>query len=148
MEQHYINVAVLPRSLEILLLVLHGMRCGSGALLFFFGIGSLVYYNAFIAVYIVVLGLAGALSGTAGLLATKFKSLVTHGGCLATSALTLYLGIINYKLTVVAGSDLDAKRIQIAMLMCNVILVVLDMMISAMSVGFQALVLYISTKKI
>ncbi|MPC62233.1 hypothetical protein E2C01_056316 [Portunus trituberculatus] len=147
MEQHYINVAVLPRSLEILLFVLHGVRCGSGALLFFFGIGSLVYYNAFIALYMLGLGLAAALSGTSGLLATKFKSLVTHGGCLATSALTLYLGIINYSITISEGSFLVAKEKQVVLLMCNVILIVLDMMISAMSVGFQALVLYISTKK-
>ena len=148
MEQHYHNVAVLPRSLELLLFILHGVRIGSGVLLFFLGIGSIIYYDLFMAVYVMVLGIAASLSGFTGLLATKFKSLVAHGGCVATSAVTLYLGLLNYQLSFGLSHSQPAQNKINALFMCDVILTVIDIMISAICVGFQGVVLYISTKKV
>lgn len=147
MEQGYHNAAILPISLEKFLLILHLVRAGSGILLFFFGIGTVIYYDSFTSFYFLPLGLTAILSGASGVVATKLKSLAAHGGCVGISAITLYLGIATYMNSIVFSSVMPSKGKAIALLMCDVILVAIDLLLSAASVGFEAVVLYISTRR-
>lgn len=147
MEQHYHNAAILPISLERILFILHLGRAGSGVLLFFLGLGSVIYYDGFISFYVLVLGLTAILSGVVGFLATKFKSLAAHGGCVGTSAITLYLGMITYTTSIGIATQLPSTGTKIALMMCDVLLLAFDLVLSALSVGFEAVVLYISTRR-
>lgn len=147
MEQHYHNAAILPVSLEKLLFILHLVRGGVGIMLFFFGIGSIIYYEFFASFYVLVQGLTAVLSGVVGFLATKFKSLAGHGGCVGTSAITLYVGIFTYTSSFYVSAAMPSQGTEVALLMCLVIIMAVDMVLSALSVGFEAVVLYISTKR-
>lgn len=147
MEQHYHNAAILPISLEKLLFILHLVRSGVGFLLFCFGIGVVVYYEAFVSFYVLVQGILAMLSGTTGILATKFKTLAGHGGCVATSAITLYMGTVNYSVSFSATSAMPSQGTVVALLMCVLIIIAIDILLSALVLGFEAVVLYISTKR-
>lgn len=147
MEQHYHNAAIIPISLEKLLFILHLVRAGLGILLLLLGIGTVVYYDSFLSCYVLVLGLSVILSGVTGFLATKFKSLAGHGGCVGTSAVTLYLGIITYSTSIGVATTMPSHGSVIALLLCDVLLIAIDLVLSALSVGMEAVVLYISTTR-
>lgn len=147
MEQHYHNAAILPISLEKLLYILHLVRCGVGFLLFCFGIGAVIYYEAFVSFYVLVQGIIAILSGITGVLATKFKILAGHGGCVGTSAVTLYLGIFSYTTSFSVTAAMPSQGTIVALLMCVLIIIAIDVLLSALVLGFEAIVLYISTKR-
>lgn len=153
-ELNNFNVAILPRRLQLFLWVLHLGRAWSGIMLCCFGMASVFYYESFDYFHVLVLGITAIFSGVTGFFATKFHSLAAHGGCVGTSAITLYLGMVGYTKAIgttslghpfllsAANTILTSKS---GLLMCDVILIATDLVISASSIGFGAVVLYIST---
>lgn len=140
------NRATLPDALQYSIKKFHIARVGSGTLVFILGAASIGYYSTFGYAAVMTAGIAAALSGACGMMATQYRSLAMHAACLATSAISVYLGLSAYSLCLQKAARYSSDEEKGALVLCDLLVVVVDLVVGALVLGLQAAVLYVATK--
>lgn len=141
-EESNVNKTQLPRLLPSCLLKLHLIKLSLSLFLTVMAIVCMCLYG--VSGYVVVLG-AGITSffgGFFGSMANKLRSLVLHGGSVLVFALSFYMSLLAYVGTYAMITVGPSGNVIVVVI--TLLLLVLDMIFSALNGGVELIVIYVS----
>ncbi|KAG7161807.1 hypothetical protein Hamer_G007459 [Homarus americanus] len=141
------NTALLPMALKSSLLKFHLLRVCSGLLVLIIGAVSIGVYEKFLYIPVLTAGLVSLFAGVFGVLATMFRSVALHAGCLGTSILSLWVGRMAYILCLEIVATYPTTNKDAGLVTSDLLLVTMDLVTTTVVVGLQAAVLWVSQKE-
>lgn len=146
MENENANRVQLSESLQCGVTRLHRCRLSLGMVVLILGGVSVGIFKPYAYMPVVAAGMASLLVGLLGIAASKAQSLPLHTACMAASALGLLLSFMAYNLCVTICMTEQTGYKKEGLVISDLLLLVLDQVMAALVIGYQASVIYISTR--
>ncbi|MPC62234.1 hypothetical protein E2C01_056317 [Portunus trituberculatus] len=143
-EDVNVNKALLPRLLPRFLIKLHLSKFSIGFIITIMGILAMSLYSMFGFITLLAAGLISVCAGIFGCLAIKLKFLMLHGGSVFVYGLSFFMSLIAYMAIYAGvGSLYTDTRSGVVFVIC-LLLLVMDLIASALSFGVELIVIYVA----
>ena len=143
-EEVNVNKALLPPLLLRFLFKLHLAKLSFGVSVTIMGVVAMSLYSMFGFIMLFAAGVTAVFAGVFGSLASKLKNLTFHGGSVFVYGLSFLMSLMAYTATYTTVGVLEMDSRSSVVLMISLLLLVGNLIASALGFGVELIVIYVA----